>query len=115
MKKELLDMGHSEEEADIIVEKLNNLPKSYEKIILNRNHEKNPSLLKLALNFTSHLLNHVVGGMKNVSQEEMDRRIDICKGCEFFTDGDRPKCSKCGCHLNIKARWESAHCPIDKW
>jgi hypothetical protein len=114
MKKELLDMGYSEEEADIIVEKLNSLPKRYEQLILNLK-DKNPTFLEMAIKFTGSLLGHVAGGMKKVSQEEMDRRMDICKGCEFFTDGDRPRCSKCGCHLNIKARWESAHCPIDKW
>jgi len=73
------------------------------------------SIFKKGANFIKSATKHVAGGMKNVSQEEMDRRIAICEGCEFFTGGDRPRCAKCGCHLKIKARWESAHCPINKW
>ena len=77
--------------------------------------QENPSIIDKGVNFIKSAIKHVANGMKKVSKKEMNRRIDICKGCEFFTDGDRPRCSKCGCHLNIKARWESAHCPIDKW
>lgn len=78
-------------------------------------NQKKPSIIEKGVNFVKSAVKHVANGMKKVSKKEMNRRIDICKGCEFFTDGDRPRCSKCGCHLNIKARWESAHCPIDKW
>jgi len=77
--------------------------------------QRQPSIFKKGANFIKSAAKHVAGGMKAVSQEEMDRRMAICEGCEFFTGGDRPKCSKCGCHLKIKARWESAHCPINKW
>jgi hypothetical protein len=74
-----------------------------------------PSIIKKGVNFIKSTVNHIANKMKKVSQKETDRRIDICKGCEFFTDGEHPSCSKCGCYMNIKARWESEHCPIDKW
>jgi len=74
-----------------------------------------PSLMKQATSFAKSAIKHVRSGMKNVSQEEIDKRIEICGGCEFFTGGEKPRCSKCGCHIRLKARWESSKCPIDKW
>ncbi len=74
-----------------------------------------PGIMKQGVNFIKATVKHVANKMKQVSQKEMDRRMDICKGCEFFTDGKRPRCAKCGCHMKLKARWESEHCPIDKW
>ena len=112
-KKELLGRGFSEKESDIIIEEINKIPENHQEIILKRDGIS--TLLKMGIGFAGSLLNHVASGMKKVSQKEMSRRIDICKGCEFFTDGEHPSCSKCGCYMNIKARWESEHCPIDKW
>ncbi len=77
--------------------------------------EEMPSLMKQGMNFLKAGVKHVAGGMKKASQEEIDRRLGICKGCPFFVDGDAPRCTKCGCHMNLKARWETAHCPIQKW
>ena len=74
-----------------------------------------PSLMKKITNFTKSAIKHVRSGMKNASEKEIDKRMEICKGCEFFIEGEKPRCSKCGCHLNLKARWESSKCPIDKW
>jgi hypothetical protein len=91
-------------------ERKKGLPRSFPVI-----NSKNPSIIEKGVNFIKSATKHIVNGMKKVSQKEMNRRIDICKGCEFFTDGERPSCSKCGCYMNIKARWESEHCPIDKW
>lgn len=47
-------------------------------------------------------------------QEEFDRRMSICQGCEFF----RPRtqqCRKCGCFMKLKTQLERASCPIGKW
>jgi hypothetical protein len=51
------------------------------------------------------------------SKEEIDRRLAICVGCEFFQSrGDgRMQCLKCGCFLAPKTRLETEHCPINKW
>jgi hypothetical protein len=59
-----------------------------------------------------------------VSVEERERRLNICKSCEFFTpnieelpekERKRQRCVKCGCFMKFKARLRSQHCPIEKW
>jgi hypothetical protein len=72
-----------------------------------------PSRLAMAKNAFSA----VVAAVKNpsvVSVDEQARRLDICKGCEFFIQSNS-RCAKCGCRLNWKTRLEAWHCPIDKW
>ena len=46
-------------------------------------------------------------------QDIIDKRWDICKGCEFLTDND--KCQKCGCFMKVKTRIATVACPIGKW
>jgi hypothetical protein len=48
------------------------------------------------------------------SKEEKERRLAICKECEFF-QASPLKCRKCGCFLQLKTRLETEHCPIGKW
>ncbi len=45
---------------------------------------------------------------------EAEKRLDICKGCEFF-DSLSQRCSKCGCYLSVKTYLKAEHCPINKW
>jgi len=49
---------------------------------------------------------------KGIDQAEIDRRLELCRGCQFWT-GNR--CEKCGCFMKLKARMKSASCPIGKW
>jgi hypothetical protein len=55
---------------------------------------------------------------KQCTQEEIDARMDICKGCEFFKNNT---CMKCGCALSReknymnKLLWADQSCPIKKW
>jgi hypothetical protein len=49
-----------------------------------------------------------------VSPAEMERRLAICRVCEFF-QASPMKCLKCDCFLNLKTRLETEHCPIAKW
>ena len=54
--------------------------------------------------------------MKNImihDQDIIDKRLGICKDCEFFTENSR--CEKCGCFMKIKARVATVACPIGKW
>lgn len=46
------------------------------------------------------------------TQEEVNRRIEICRTCEFYTG---VTCKKCGCVVNFKAALATEHCPIGKW
>jgi hypothetical protein len=49
------------------------------------------------------------------SQDEVARRLSICRCCEFFKESPAMRCLKCGCFLNLKTRLETEHCPIRKW
>jgi hypothetical protein len=56
----------------------------------------------------------VLGHQIVSSKEEIDRRLSICRACEFFQPSGM-RCLKCGCFLNLKTRLETEHCPIAKW
>ena len=46
-------------------------------------------------------------------QSVLDKRWDLCSGCEFLTESN--KCEKCGCFMKIKHKFGWASCPIGKW
>jgi hypothetical protein len=52
------------------------------------------------------------GQQVRVSQAEQDRRLEVCKGCEFFTG---ITCLKCGCVIRFKMKLATEACPIGKW
>ena len=56
----------------------------------------------------------IVQGQEPVSAEEQHKRLTICMGCNYYDDG---KCLLCGCNMNIKTGFRSAHCPYTppKW
>ena len=66
-------------------------------------------------NFITSSLRHVAEGLPKASEEEKERRLEICRGCEFFDNDKHPKCKKCGCFLNIKTSWAGESCIIKKW
>ena len=53
-----------------------------------------------------------VQGVSPLASGESERRLAICKGCEYF-HGTR--CAKCGCGMNFKTMLRSQRCPIGKW
>lgn len=55
--------------------------------------------------------------VKTVPFDVYEERVAICEGCEFLWPGmeERLRCSKCGCFMKNKARFEALHCPIKKW
>ena len=65
----------------------------------------------------------IKGSQVITTQEEAERRWEICKGCEFLlydqTNPDTNKkdgrCSHCACFMNVKVHYAVAECPIDKW
>lgn len=71
-----------------------------------------PSLAQQAMSFAGAAIKHIATGAKSVSQEELDRRLAICNGCDKFVGG---RCSLCGCSCNVKASWLEQNCPIQKW
>jgi hypothetical protein len=61
-----------------------------------------------------------LNGSPTCSQEEIDRRLAICKQCTYFT-GDSCAHKRCGCNINDqqiylnKLAWADQKCPIEKW
>src|SRR6187402_1904574 len=53
----------------------------------------------------------VKGQQITVSDEEVERRLSICRACEFFTGTN---CSLCGCVARFKAKLKTESCPIGK-
>lgn len=51
---------------------------------------------------------------KRSSEDEFQRRMDICRSCEFFRVKTET-CRKCGCFMKLKTKLERSHCPINKW
>ena len=63
------------------------------------------------------------GSQVITTQEEAERRWEICKQCpKLLYDETNPdtnkkdgRCTKCGCFMNVKTHYATAECPIDKW
>jgi uncharacterized paraquat-inducible protein A len=52
--------------------------------------------------------------IENVSDEVYNKRMDICKSCEFLFK-PTSQCKKCGCLMHLKSKLPNATCPIGKW
>jgi len=78
---------------------------------------KYPSMMKMAGNFTKESYEYIKEGRPKRSDEEKAKVILMCQQCEFYVPQTKlgPRCKKCGCNMNVKARWATAHCPIGKW
>ena len=65
----------------------------------------------------------VKGRQVITTQEEAERRWEICKGCPYLkydeTNPDTNKkdgrCTHCACFMNVKVHYASAECPTNKW
>lgn len=72
----------------------------------------------MARNVGSSIVKNVVSVAKGndlkISSEEAEKRLGICKTCQFF-DKTSQKCSKCGCYLAVKTYLKAEHCPVHKW
>jgi hypothetical protein len=76
------------------------------------------SLLHKASSLANSIGGWAKAGFQVVDASQLQSRLDICKGCEFW---DQPgyagtgKCKKCGCSTQAKLRMATSKCPIDKW
>jgi len=65
----------------------------------------------------------VKGSQVITSQEEAERRWEICKKCpKLLYDETNPdtgkkdgRCPLCGCFMNVKVHYAVAECPLGKW
>jgi len=76
--------------------------------------QQSPSFFEKVANFAEALIDHAKTGFENVSEEEKNKRMEICKTCDKF-DKSTETCNLCGCHCNRKTAWKSSECPLKKW
>ncbi len=79
--------------------------------------KKYPSKIQMAKNFGKAAGKHIKSGMKERTVVEQKRVMDICLECEWYEPTSKlgVRCKKCGCCMDIKKRWATAHCPLKKW
>ncbi len=76
---------------------------------------KFPSGMRQAKNLIKAVIKRAKN-MKNRSPEEIEKIKAICEPCDaYYEEGLTPRCTYCGCCLDIKIKWQSEDCPIDKW
>ena len=71
-----------------------------------------PGIIKQAVNFLGALVQHAPAGLPPATKEETERRLAICRTCDFLVQG---RCSKCGCPVAATVAWADQHCPLGKW
>ena len=79
---------------------------------------KLPSLPRMALNLAGAVAGHLADGLKERSMEKQFEYLSICKVCDqMIIKDEKWRCTNvsCGCFIETKVKWESAHCPIGKW
>ena len=87
--------------------------------VLDEDTEKSlPSFTERLKNFAQSAVEHIKHGMKLCTDEQISKRLEICKQCEFYKN---ETCSKCGCPLVrhrkyiSKLAWAEQECPVGKW
>jgi hypothetical protein len=86
-----------------------------------------PNLARKLYNFSVASIGHFIRGNPTCTQEEIDERLTVCKGCELYrpsmVNEDTGICthSTCGCNINSdvvylnKLAWADQECPLKKW
>ena len=75
-----------------------------------------PSVVQQAGNLTKAVIKHVSNGLKLVTDEERERRMDICKKCiHYMENNGNPRCLDCGCFLKTKTTWAKENCRLGHW
>jgi len=75
------------------------------------------TILRPVKNFTKSMATWVGGGFKRVQQHVYEKRIAICRGCQFWEEKGNlgmGKCLKCGCGRG-KHWLPHEQCPIGLW
>ena len=47
-----------------------------------------------------------------VQEEEYERRLAVCKSCDYLNAGT---CGACGCYVELRAIAKAGRCPYKKW
>lgn len=71
-----------------------------------------PGLSHQMWNLGNALKDFVADGLKTVSAEEYQARLQVCESCEYRVED---RCAQCGCYLTLKARGRAFECPDGRW
>lgn len=78
-----------------------------------------PAILGMAKSLGKMAIDQVVHTVKTgkglARLETQEARIKTCKACQWFIQGNHPRCGKCKCLLSPKVKLSAAKCPIGKW
>ena len=77
-----------------------------------------PSWLKMGASVAKESAKYIAAGRPKRSSQEQGRCKAICeRPCDYYVAESKlgPRCSKCGCCINLKTRWATANCPLKKW
>ena len=77
----------------------------------------------IAVDHWKSLKSWIKGSQVITTQEEAERRWEICKQCPHLlydqvnpdTNKKDGRCTHCGCFMNVKVHYATAECPIGKW
>jgi len=82
------------------------------------NKQPMPSIGAITSNIAQSVVRNVqsvaAGNALRLDADDANRRLDICKGCEFFNSAQQ-RCGKCGCFMAVKTYLKAEKCPIGKW
>jgi hypothetical protein len=77
-----------------------------------------PSAAEMAKNLASSMKDWAKKGFKIATNEQVEARLEVCRGCEWF-DRDAlagtGRCKRCGCSTQAKLRIATQSCPINLW
>jgi hypothetical protein len=73
-----------------------------------------PGFFQRAWTFGKALARHAKNKFATVPSEVAKARLQICESCDQFEPKDRT-CKACTCYLDIKTKWSSESCPLEKW
>ena len=79
---------------------------------------KEPQLHAKVKTLTKSIYRWARAGFLKTSKKQLDQRMEICRGCEFWDSeawSGTGKCKKCGCSTWAKLRIKTEKCPIGKW
>ena len=79
-----------------------------------KDKKENKTIVQKSVSLARSAVRYGMNGFRNVSTEAREKRLDICKKCEFY-DNENTSCKECGCYLMVKTSWASESCPLDKW
>lgn len=68
--------------------------------------------LQMAISAGKALVQFVGSGLKVVSHETLQHRLQRCTECSYHTS---LRCRICGCFTNVKARLPHEECPVGQW